>query len=61
MIADLTPQENEILVELLSRELAELGPEIHHTDDRDFRDELRDRRQIVRQLLQRLEAPQPAS
>lgn len=61
MIADLSPQENQILVELLSRELAELGPEIHHTDDREFRDELRDRRQIVRQLLQRLETLQPAS
>jgi len=58
MIADLTSREHELLLELLSRELADLGPEIRHTDDREFREELRDRREVLRQLLHRLESVQ---
>jgi len=61
MLADLKPQEHELLLELLTRELADLGPEIRHTDDREFRDELRERRELVRQLIERLEALQTTS
>jgi len=55
MMPDLTPEEREILLELLSRELSDLGPEIHHTDDREYREELKQRREAIRQLMRRLE------
>jgi hypothetical protein len=61
MLADLTLQERELILELLTRELSDLGPEIRHTDDREFRDELRERRDVVRHLTERLEALQPTS
>ena len=58
MSLDLTARQYELLIELLLREQSDLGPEIHHTDDREFRDELKERRQLVRELLHRMEALQ---
>ncbi|MBI4580440.1 MAG: hypothetical protein HY718_12100 [Planctomycetes bacterium] len=55
MSPELTTQERDLLIELLSREMENLGPEIRHTDDREYRVELRERRQLVRDLLARLE------
>lgn len=60
MVTDLTQREHEILVELITRELGELGTEIRHTDDRELREELRERRQDLRQLLERFEGVHPA-
>lgn len=60
MLAEMTARERELLLELLGRELADLGPEIHHTDDRAFREELRERRQLVRELMERIGALLPA-
>lgn len=55
MLMEMTPSEKQLLLELLARELSDLGPEIHHTDDRAFRQELKDRKVLVRQLLERFE------
>lgn len=60
MMANLDSREHRILVELLMRELSDLGPEIRHTDDRDYRDDLKERKQVVKTLLDRLETLQPA-
>ncbi len=60
MMLDLTHKERELLMQLLAEELDELAPEIRHTDDRDYREDLRDRRQTVRHLIDRLHA-EPAS
>lgn len=59
MLLELNDREHEVLRETLSRELADLGPEIHHTDDREFREELRNRRALVRDLLDRMKLLQP--
>ncbi len=47
--------ERRLLLELLQQEHRQLPPEIHHTDNRDVRDELRERQQMVNQLLERLQ------
>ncbi len=48
MILELTPEQRAILLELVGEELAEIGPEIHHTCRRTYREDLKDRR---RELL----------
>ncbi len=47
--------ERQLLLELLQAEWQELRPEIHHTDNRDFRAELRERQSMVEQLVERLQ------
>lgn len=47
--------ERRLLLELLEAEREELIPEIHHTDDRGFRDELRERQHMVEHLIERLQ------
>ncbi len=57
MLIELTAQEREVLETLVARELAELGPEIHHTRARDYREELKTRRRVLEDLLARLSRP----
>jgi len=59
MPIELTTRERDLVVELLSQELDELWPEIRHTDDRDYRGELRERRETVRHLIEHLQVPVP--
>jgi hypothetical protein len=54
MMLELTANERDILVSLVSRELAEIGPEIHHTRTREYREELKVQRQVMEQLLDHL-------
>ncbi len=49
-----------LAVELLQREHHELPTEIHHCRVNDYRDELRQRRAMVKNLLERLQAMQTA-
>lgn len=49
MVTDLTHREHEILVELITRELGELGTEIRHTEDRELRPERRACNRFFRQ------------
>lgn len=43
-----------LLVELLEREMEDLPVEIHHTQISSYRDDLRNRRDMIRDLLERL-------
>lgn len=56
MLLELNEQEREALLDLVDRELSELGPEIRHTDDRQYRDDLKARKQQMRELREHLEA-----
>lgn len=52
----LTGHELEIVAELLESERARLLVEIRHTDHRSYRDELRDRLDVVEKLVERCRA-----
>lgn len=56
MTLDLTPQEWELLATLVKNELDQLPHEIHHTDSRQYREDLKARRQVLQRLLERLTA-----
>lgn len=61
MLCDMTLREQEIIRNLLLQELEALGPEIHHTDNRGFRDDLREKRDAIRKLLQHVDSLQPTA
>ncbi len=42
MLVQLTPQQRDVLVQLLDEALEELGPEIHHTMTRTYKDDLKE-------------------
>ncbi len=54
MIVELTPEQRGALLELINRELLELGPEIHHTWTRDYRENLKQERRVLLELRERL-------
>jgi len=45
----------EIMKELVEQSIRTLGPEIHHTDSRQYRAELQKRRETLEQIAARLE------
>jgi hypothetical protein len=47
----LDEQEQQVLVEMLEREIPKLRHEIHHTDDRAYKDFLKAREQLLDRLL----------
>lgn len=51
MTVQLTPEQEELLRDLIRRRLDELGPEIRRTETRDYRDELRREYEGLDQLL----------
>jgi hypothetical protein len=57
MNVQLTEEERDILIRLVRREIAELGPEIRHTDAADYRDELRAHKRILQELSGHLNTP----
>ena len=60
MTLELKPEEAALLAFLVQRELEELGPEIHHTRTSTYRQDLKERKNVLTGLLERLGAPQPA-
>jgi metal-dependent HD superfamily phosphatase/phosphodiesterase len=54
MTLQLDDSEQQALVELLERELPDLAHEIHHTDDRDYRQYLKERERLLERLLARV-------
>jgi hypothetical protein len=56
MKIELNDKECDTLREVLESYLSELTSEIAHTDDRDFRDNLKDKRTTIENIAQRLEA-----
>jgi hypothetical protein len=59
MPLEVNTEESELLAALVRRELDELGPEIHHTRAKSYREDLKARRDLLVRLLERLSAPQP--
>ncbi len=54
MNIDLTSEEVQIIRDLVERRIAELGPEIHHTSRRAYRDALEALREQLMSMLERL-------
>jgi hypothetical protein len=56
MLIDMTEQERQLLMQLVRREITDLGPEIRRTRTSSFRDELKDQKDVFRHLLEHLSA-----
>ena len=54
MVIELNQEEFDIVKGLVEARVRELGPEIHHTRSREFRDSLEQMREVLIQLLARL-------
>jgi len=54
MVIELNQEEVDMLKALVEARVRGLGPEIHHTCSRDFRDSLERTREVLAQLLERL-------
>jgi hypothetical protein len=50
MLVQLTPQQRDVLVQLIDEALDELGPEIHHTMTRTYKDDLKEQRRELHAL-----------
>jgi len=48
---NLADNEQAFLIEMLEREIPNLRQEIHHTDDYDYREFLKEREELIRELL----------
>ncbi len=57
MVVELTPEEREVLLALVEREIGDLGPEIHHTRTQTYREDLKAQQRTLRDLFQRLREP----
>ncbi len=57
MTLTLSDQEWELLLQLVEREVSDLGPEIRHTTTSGLRDELKRDKHTLRRLLERMRAP----
>lgn len=52
---DLNPEEQQILVEMLNSTVSDLGMEIADTDQKDYRDVLKQRKTVLMKILQALQ------
>ncbi len=55
MMVELSMEEATILKEALTGEISELGMEIADTDQKDFRDNLKKRKEILRGIVDKLQ------
>jgi hypothetical protein len=58
MTLELTSAEAELLLELLRNELSELRTEIHRTETRAFKDDLKAREALLETIIGRVEGPE---
>ena len=56
MNLELTPEEHELLLEVLHGRMGELRQEIYHATVSTFKDELKEREALLQGLIQNLEA-----
>ena len=56
MTLELSAAEREILIQVLERELSEMGPQIRHSQHTDYRDELKQEKRTLQELRDRLAA-----
>ena len=54
MVLHVTSKQRDLLVQLLSDELQEIGPEIHHATISAYKHDLQDERRDLRDLLDRM-------
>jgi hypothetical protein len=52
---DLSPEEHTTLVRVLNEYVSDLGMEIADTDNKDFRDQLKKRKEVARTILGKLQ------
>lgn len=57
MIIEIPAEERDLLMTLVEREISDLGPEIHHTDVRKYREELKVEKQTLLDIRERLRVP----
>ena len=55
MFLELTDREVEMMRLMIERRIAEIGPEIHHTDSREYRKKLAKDEAALKEILNRLE------
>jgi len=60
MIIELTPEEREVLVTLVEREITEMVPEIRHTRTTTYREDLKAQQRTLKTLFEHLREHQPA-
>jgi hypothetical protein len=56
---DLSPAEQAVLRQVLEDAASEMGTEISGTDSKDYRDDLKDRREVLQKVIAALPAVQP--
>lgn len=56
---DLSPAEQAVLRQVLEDAVSEMGTEISGTDSKDYRDDLKDRREVLQKVIAALSAAQP--
>jgi hypothetical protein len=54
----LSEKEQQLLIDILEREIPSLRDEIWHTDDHDYREALKERENDVKALVEKLKASQ---
>jgi hypothetical protein len=54
MTIELGPAERDIVTELLEKELEDMRSELHHTQVHGYREALKDREKLVRDLLEKM-------
>ena len=60
MTLELTPEQRDALLDLINRELLEIGEEIRHTNTPEYRKNLKQGKQVLH-TVQEMLAPQPAA
>lgn len=56
MAIELSKAEKELLATILEKELEEIRSELHHTQDHSYRENVKEREELVRDLLAKLKA-----
>ncbi len=54
MPIDLTAAERELVKSMLEQELEDIRSELHHTQNHEYRDSLKVREQVIREVLAKL-------
>lgn len=58
-VLTLNEGERDVLLALLKHELGEVRVEVHHTDNREYRESVVQRAEVIRGLMEKLQEPQP--
>lgn len=61
MALELTPEETQLLLEILQDRLGELREQIHHSATSTFTDQLKEREEKLKELIARLQSEENAS